>query len=86
MSGWTTEKTFTSLGSWFVLAKQVLRLLEDMQSAGFAVWIAGGWAVDAALGFETRTHGDLDLAVDRIQLESLTRFFLDAGFRRPNFF
>ena len=65
----------------FVLANQVLPLLEGMRSAGFVVWIAGGWAVDAALGRQTRTHGDLDLAVDRIQLESLTQFLCDAGFR-----
>jgi lincosamide nucleotidyltransferase A/C/D/E len=69
------------LCSWFVLANQVLRLLEDLRSAGFLAWIAGGWAVDAALGLQTRPHGDLDLAVDRIQLESLTQFLRDAGFR-----
>lgn len=41
----------------------------EMQAAmaGFAApwWIAGGWAVDLALGRQTRVHGDTDIAVLR---------------------
>lgn len=38
---------------------EVLRLFEELRCR---VWIAGGWAVDAAFGLATREHGDLDLA------------------------
>lgn len=42
-------------------AAEVLRVLEALAAAGIAVWLDGGWAVDAALGEQTRPHGDLDL-------------------------
>jgi lincosamide nucleotidyltransferase A/C/D/E len=64
-----------------VEADQVLRLLDGLHSAGFSAWIAGGWAVDAALGRQTRPHGDVDLAVDANQLGAVRRFLLDLGFR-----
>lgn len=42
-------------------AAEVLRVLEALAAAGIVVWLDGGWAVDAALGEQTRPHGDLDL-------------------------
>lgn len=45
----------------------VLSVLSD-----FFVCVDGGWGVDALLGRQTRTHADLDLIVDRAELESLT--------------
>lgn len=43
--------------------------IAEMQAVmtGFAApwWIAGGWAVDLALGRQTRPHGDTDIAVLR---------------------
>ena len=43
--------------------------ISEMQAvmAGFPApwWIAGGWAVDLALGRQTRPHGDIDIAVLR---------------------
>jgi len=42
-------------------AGEVLRVLEALAAAGIAVWLDGGWAVDAALGEQTRLHADLDL-------------------------
>jgi lincosamide nucleotidyltransferase A/C/D/E len=43
---------------------QVTALLAGFAAHGLRVWVAGGWAVDAVLGRQTRPHGDLDLAVD----------------------
>jgi hypothetical protein len=49
----------------------------EMQAAmaGFAApwWIAGGWAVDLALGRQTRVHGDTDIAVLRRDQPALFR-------------
>ena len=36
-------------------------LLQLFESAGIEVWLDGGWAVDAVLGEQTRSHKDLDI-------------------------
>jgi len=46
------------------LLSEVLSILNELRSAGCRVWIAGGWAVDALVGHQTRAHRDLDLALD----------------------
>jgi hypothetical protein len=43
---------------------EVIGVLADLAEAGCAVWVAGGWGVDALVGRQTRLHRDLDLAVD----------------------
>jgi lincosamide nucleotidyltransferase A/C/D/E len=42
----------------------VLALLDVLSRAGCRVWVGGGWGVDALVGRQTRSHRDLDLAVD----------------------
>ncbi len=44
-------------------AGDVAELLELFDEEGIAVWLDGGWAVDAVLGEQTREHDDLDLVV-----------------------
>ncbi|HEY6685619.1 MAG TPA: hypothetical protein VI094_05350 [Propionibacteriaceae bacterium] len=44
--------------------REVLGVLGDLAEAGCAVWVAGGWGVDALVGRQTRLHRDLDVAVD----------------------
>lgn len=62
----------------------VLEVVDALEAAGVQVWLAGGWGVDALLGRQTRTHGDLDLAFEAEDgaqeraLEQLARL----GFRR----
>jgi len=43
----------------------VVAFLDLVESLGIRVYVDGGWAVDAALGEQTRPHGDLDIAVER---------------------
>ncbi len=45
-------------------AGDVLVVLDRLADAGCRVWISGGWGVDALVGRQSRTHRDLDLAVD----------------------
>lgn len=40
---------------------EMLRVLGALRPANIQVWLDGGWAVDAALGEQTRRHADLDL-------------------------
>src|SRR2546425_10034217 len=39
---------------------QIVRLLAGR---GIEVWLDGGWAVDALVGYQTRNHDDLDMVV-----------------------
>lgn len=45
----------------------VIALLEH---AGIAVWIDGGWGIDALIGEQTRPHDDLDIVIDRVRIEA----------------
>lgn len=47
-------------------ANLVLDLLSHLENRGLAVWLDGGWAIDALLGQQTRPHDDLDL-VSRLE-------------------
>jgi lincosamide nucleotidyltransferase A/C/D/E len=42
-------------------AEEVVELVDCLERAGIAVWLDGGWGVDALVGEQTRDHDDLDL-------------------------
>jgi lincosamide nucleotidyltransferase A/C/D/E len=41
----------------------VLSLYNQCEKNGITIWIDGGWGVDALLGFQSREHDDLDIAI-----------------------
>lgn len=61
-------------------AADVVELLAAFARRGIRAWVAGGWAVDAVVGHQTRPHGDLDLAVDAAQLDDLLALLREDGF------
>jgi lincosamide nucleotidyltransferase A/C/D/E len=65
-------------------AAAAVDLLRLFESAGIDVWLDGGWAVDAALGGQTRSHKDLDIIVQISDLPRLQRFSAleDSGLRK----
>jgi len=58
----------------------VLALLDLLQSVGAAVWVDGGWGVDALIGHQSRPHADLDLSVDTPSLAAVRSVLADEGF------
>lgn len=48
---------------------EVRVVLDALRAADCPVWAAGGWAVDALVGKQTRPHQDLDLAIDAAALD-----------------
>ena len=51
--------------------EDVVEIVNALEREGIAVWLDGGWGVDALVGAQTRPHADLDLTVDRGQLERI---------------
>lgn len=52
-------------------ADDVLEILGRLDEAAIGWWVHGGWGTDALLGTQTRPHDDLDLAVDRDDVDRL---------------
>jgi lincosamide nucleotidyltransferase A/C/D/E len=61
-------------------AEAVTELLQRLENAGIEVWLDGGWAVDAALGEQTRPHKDVDIILRTSDLLSLQRLLERQGF------
>jgi lincosamide nucleotidyltransferase A/C/D/E len=61
-------------------AAQAADLLTRCATAGIDTWVAGGWAVDALVGRQTRPHGDLDLAVNANHVARLLDLLRSDGF------
>jgi lincosamide nucleotidyltransferase A/C/D/E len=58
-----------------VNARDVLEVVDRLDAAGIEWWVDGGWGIDALLGEETRPHDDLDLVVQREDIERLRALF-----------
>jgi lincosamide nucleotidyltransferase A/C/D/E len=61
-------------------AADVAAFVQDAAGPGIRLWIAGGWAVDALVGQQTREHADLDVAVDSRDLDALLVLLNQRGF------
>lgn len=55
-------------------------LLTLIERQGIAVWLDGGWAMDALLGEQTRPHSDLDLVVEAQDVPRLRRILESHGY------
>ena len=65
-------------------ARDVVELLDFLEQSGLEIYVDGGWAVDALLGNQTRSHDDLDIAIPHGQVPLLRRLMTTRGFHeRP---
>ncbi len=62
-------------------AEDVVAVLGRLESVGIAVWVDGGWGVDALVQRETRPHNDLDLAIAESDLAVAARVLSRDNFR-----
>lgn len=61
-------------------ASDILDLLDVFRAVRVDIWIDGGWAVDAALGRQTRPHADLDIVIEQRHLETAVGALTDQGY------
>jgi lincosamide nucleotidyltransferase A/C/D/E len=63
-----------------VTGKDVVDLVVFLEEHGVELYIDGGWAVDAVLGAQTRTHDDLDIALPHAQVPQARALLVARGF------
>jgi lincosamide nucleotidyltransferase A/C/D/E len=61
-------------------AGDVLRVLAALDAAQIAVWLDGGWGIDALVGWQTRPHDDLDLVIALDEVDATIRALAPLGF------
>lgn len=57
----------------------IRKVVAVMQAADIAVWLFGGWGLDARLGRITRDHGDVEFWVERGQAQRSKALLVEAG-------
>jgi len=63
-------------------AEDVAAILDRLEGDGLAVWVDGGWAIDAVAGRQTRPHDDLDLVARLEEVPALERELAALGYER----
>jgi lincosamide nucleotidyltransferase A/C/D/E len=64
-----------------MMASDVLDFYIELERLGVTVWVDGGWGVDALIGMQTRSHQDLDVAIEQRNVAALLRLLETRGYR-----
>lgn len=61
-------------------AELVTDIYQNMNLKGVTLWLDGGWGVDALLGKQTRAHGDLDIVIQKKDVDALVDYLVNKGY------
>jgi len=61
-------------------SSDVLDLYNALERMGVEIWIDGGWGVDALLEQQTRSHQDLDIAIQEKDIPKLVELLAARGY------
>ena len=64
-----------------MISADVVELYAALRNLGVHIWIDGGWGVDALLGEQTRSHSDLDIAIEQKDVPMLRQLLEGRGYR-----
>lgn len=81
LNTWAVRRIRQGLQVTFEIA-DVFEVLDRLDRGGVRAWVAGGWAVDAIHGEQTRRHVDLDLVVEIAAAPTAERLLQEGGFGR----
>lgn len=62
-------------------SEEVIDLYKNLENLEIKIWIDGGWSVDALLGKQTRTHKDLDIAIQEKDLLNFREYLESRGYK-----
>ncbi len=62
-------------------SETVVELLKLFQQNGIEIVVDGGWGVDALLGRQTRSHNDLDIALQHKDVPALRQLLKTRGYK-----
>lgn len=62
-------------------AEDVVNLYKLLEENGIQVWVDGGWGVDALLGKQTRSHKDLDIAIQQKDIPKFRALLEKQGYK-----
>ena len=62
-------------------AREVVRIVDLLETNGLQVWLDGGWGVDALVGRQTRRHDDLDIAIVLAEADAVIASLADLGYQ-----
>jgi len=60
--------------------EDAIEIIDGLEHAGVAVWVDGGWCVDALVGHQLRAHDDLDIAIDHADEPALRDHLAARGY------
>ena len=60
--------------------KDAIEIILYAEENGIAIWLDGGWGVDALLEEETRLHNDIDLFVEENNSKKFIEIIKEKGF------
>jgi lincosamide nucleotidyltransferase A/C/D/E len=61
--------------------EDVIKLYSNFEKHGIKIWLDGGWAVDALLGKQMRTHKDLDIVLEQKDAPKAREFLEGQGYK-----
>jgi lincosamide nucleotidyltransferase A/C/D/E len=61
--------------------EQVIEIVDLLEGDGLRVWLDGGWGVDALVGYPTRQHEDLDIAILLTESGAVTGLLTGLGYQ-----
>jgi lincosamide nucleotidyltransferase A/C/D/E len=64
-----------------VVSSDVIDLYSSLENLGVKIWIDGGWSVDALLGEQSRSHQDLDIAIEEKDVPKLKEMLRGRGYK-----
>lgn len=63
-----------------VTDEDVRDLCRAMERKKVQLWLDGGWGVDALLGEQTRSHGDIDIVLEKKDVPTLVQYLTELGY------
>lgn len=63
-----------------VTTEDIIQIVGFLQNNDIPIWLVGGWGIDALLGRQTRDHKDLDILLQRDDLQKAKHVLENVGY------